>query len=182
MEISNNYAIQPQFKASFETVKIAQNCSRWSRIGKMFQNATKDIPNDKLILGYSKEDVRPFFFFTLNDIENHIDMIKVQNLGDWILSKSNKEISEKLVKLFKGMKLRHDSINEYRAAQLNTEYKDKEKSRAIKSIEKYYAGRMLAENKDDQEILNVFGASYIFDRLGIINALRELYVNCKNCW
>ena len=182
MEVSNNYAIQPQFKAAFKTVNITQNNSRWNRIGRMFQEATKDIPQDTLVLGYSKEDVRPFFFFTLNNSENRPDMVRLQDLGDWILTKSNKEISAKLVKLFNGMKIRHDSIDEYRNVQKCVNAGNKKEERILGIIEKFYAENMLAANKDDQEILNIFGADYKYDRTGIIAAFRANYINCKNCW
>lgn len=182
MEVSNNFAVQPQFKASFKTVNITQNNSRWNRIGRMFQEATKDMPNDTLVLGYSKKDVRPFFFFTLGNSENHPDMVRLQDLGDWILTKSNKEISEKLVKLFQGMKIRHNTMEEYRSIQQNTKAGEKDKARTLNIVEKFYAENMLSANKDDMEILNIFGADYKYDKAGLIAAFRANYTNCKNCW
>jgi hypothetical protein len=109
-------------------------------------------------------------------------MIGIQDLGDWILSKSNKEISEKLVKLFKVMKIRNDAMSEYRKTQTDETLEDKRKTRSLKMHENYYADRMLAENKDDPEILKIFGADYILDKHGLISSFRQNYVNCKNCW
>jgi hypothetical protein len=182
MEVSNNYTIQPGFKASFVTHNVAQNHARWNRIGKMFQEATKEMPNDKLILGYTTKDVRPFFYFTLDSSENRPDMVGIQDLGDWILSKSNKEIAEKLVKLFKGMKLKHGAMSEYRKTHTNETLDNNRRAHSLKVIENYYADRMLVEHKDDVEILKIFGAEHILDKHGLISSFRENYANCKNCW
>ena len=180
MEVSGNYSVQPGFRAHFRTMDIVQNRERWREVGKIFSEKTKDIPKDQFILGRSKEDVKPFFFFTLDKSDNQLDMMRVSDLGNWLLENSNEVIAEKFAKLFRGMKIKQQAMKECIEARRDL-VSGKQNNLDLRIAEDNYVEKIVSLCKDDDEMLRIFGYTEEYGNDGILMDFRRDRANRKNC-
>lgn len=155
MEIQK-YNNNVNFQARLFKSNIKQNLDRWNRIGKIFENATKDSPDDKFFL--VKSAFKDTHYVTLKNNHNALDAERLPDdkFGPWLLHLSDEEIATKFVKMFKIIKLRSKAIVEYRKADTQKQFE----------LEEKYAKEILKIAGKDKTIAggtnsSIFGGNFV---------------------
>ena len=183
MEIMRSYAIQPWFKASFSTSNVAQNRARWNKIGRIFKEATKDMPNDKLVLSCTEKKglIPTQFFLTLKKADNKLDRLDLNRLGDWLLAESDEKISQRFVKLLKGMKIRHKAMQDYYIARHSKQNNKAAKLVTDNYVKDIFVLSLVDDNPNlyDDDIFYAFGGNYVSSRFVEDYDERKFYLKPK---
>ena len=115
------------FKATFDTSLKVANKSRLKNIEKLFKDATKNYPNEKLYLTNS-EDGNLMLRTSLQKDGFYPEEISTENINEFLDNFSDKEISRKLLNAFKVLRLSDISTQLQKTIQYN---KDKYRSNML---------------------------------------------------